>query len=386
MSATAPAPPWQGEEVPLAKVGSVLDQQYRDYREHRERSGASAAGLMRTRIATLLIVSDDREALAAALDDVREQPGGHPSRCIGLLTLPPARGAIVRSFARLAERGTGGRTYDEVVVEAAVPDEHLASVALPLLLPEIPVFTWWLGILPFGSELLEELLGVTDRLIVDSTTFADPVRGLARLARLTRNPASFRTKAGEDSLVVLPGPTATDLVWGRLTPWRELLATAFTGARQRAALDAVTEVTVTANEPAAGLLLVGWLASRLGWRLVAPAGSSAATDGGRARYRAGDREVSVTLLPDGDGRAALEQVRVTAVVDGGRDTVTVVDHGGALRATIEAEGQPSGPVAGGLCALSRTKALHGELSVFGRDRVFEDALSAAVAWVRGITR
>jgi glucose-6-phosphate dehydrogenase assembly protein OpcA len=377
MSAAEAAAAWPGEEVPLAKVRAVLDRQYRELRASRAReSGAGAPagaprhrseGLMRTRIATLLVVGTDRDALAAALEDVRAQPGRHPSRCIALLTLPPGRGTSVRAFARVAQRGTGRQVYDEVVVEAAVSDEYLASVALPLLLPDIPVFTWWLGPPPFGSEALEELLGVTDRLVVDSADFAEPIRGLDRLARMAPG-----------------GPPSTDLAWGRLTPWRQMLVAAFTG-RQRDALERLTQVAVTANQPAAGLLLLGWVIGRLGWRVAAPAGSAAAADGGRARYRAGDREVVAVLTPDGDGSAAIASIRLVA--DGGGDgdqvVVTVTDDGGALRATIDDRSRRRWPVAGGGCALTSSQTLQAELAVFGRDRIFEEALHAAIGWARG---
>jgi glucose-6-phosphate dehydrogenase assembly protein OpcA len=377
MSAAEPSgAPWAGDEVPLAKVGQVLDRQYRELRAatSRERPGRAGAGgtpegphgLVRTRIATLLVVGDDRDALAAALTDVAGQPGRHPSRCVAVLTLPPGRRMAVRAFARVARRDGGRRAYDEVVVEAAVPDEYLASVALPLLLPDLPVFTWWLGTPPFGGEAMEELLGVSDRFLADSAAFPDPIRGLDRLARL------------------LPGgPSPTDLAWGRLTPWRQLLAGAFTG-RQRDALDRIASVTVTANQPTAGLLLLGWVASRLGWRVTAPAGSGAATDGGRARYRAGDREVVAVLAPDGEGEAALASIRLVADVDGGQVTVTVTDQGGVLRATLDDRGRKSWPVTGGACALTTTQCLQQELSVFGHDRVYEDALAAAIAWARGV--
>ena len=49
-----------------------------------------------------------------------------------------------------------------------------ASVAQPLLLPDLPVFLRWRGLPPFGDGPFEELVGIVDRLIVDGT---DVVRG-----------------------------------------------------------------------------------------------------------------------------------------------------------------------------------------------------------------
>src|SRR4030095_11770921 len=50
------------------------------------------------------------------------------------------------------------------------------AVVLPLLLPELPVFTWWEGTPPFGEEVFAELTSVTDPLIVDSAALESPPR------------------------------------------------------------------------------------------------------------------------------------------------------------------------------------------------------------------
>jgi hypothetical protein len=59
-----------------------------------------------------------------------------------------------------------------------------------------------------------------------------------------------------------------DLAWLRSTPWRERLAASFDPPQWRPALGRISAVTVQhrADSTAAALLLVGWLASRLGWR------------------------------------------------------------------------------------------------------------------------
>ena len=66
-----------------------------------------------------------------------------------------------------------------------------------------------------------------------------------------------------------------DLAWLRTTPWRERIAATFDPPPMRRALGAIDKVVVRhrADSTAAGVLLCGWLASRLGWRaeaLVAP--------------------------------------------------------------------------------------------------------------------
>src|SRR5262245_37343447 len=80
--------------------------------------------------------------------------------------------------------------------------EAPASVVVPLQLPDLPVFLRWRGRPPFGRKLYEDLIGVADRLIVDSTEWERLPSGLAKLSE------SFAR------IVV------SDMAWARTLPWR----------------------------------------------------------------------------------------------------------------------------------------------------------------------
>lgn len=357
MTAAAPdtASPWPGVEVPLAKVEQTLKRQYEQLTDGDGQVGS------RTRVATLVAVAADPAAGRTALDLVQGLRGRNPSRCIVLVTQPPGATTGARAFARVAHqpgtRRRQRRVWDEVVVEAAMPAEHLPSVVLPLLLPEIPVFAWWLGSPEFGQDVVTELLRVADRLVVDSTRFTDP---LADLGRLARGAPGF--------------PPTSDCAWGRLTPWREALATSFDCQPLRPALDQITGVTVTAGAPTAGLLMIAWLASRLDWTAAAPA------EGGRLRYTTPDgRELTAELhvAPRGP---SLQSVRVTAR-SGEQDAALSVDPvGDHLVATVTVGGRPATPPRVGAGQLTRSEALQAELDTFGRDRIYEQALAATLPW------
>jgi glucose-6-phosphate dehydrogenase assembly protein OpcA len=60
-----------------------------------------------------------------------------------------------------------------------------------------------------------------------------------------------------------------DLAWLRSTPWRERVAAAFDSQAMRAELEKVETVAVRhhPDSTVAAMLLVGWLASRLGWNV-----------------------------------------------------------------------------------------------------------------------
>lgn len=75
-----------------------------------------------------------------------------------------------------------------------------------------------------------------------------------------------------------------DLAWSRLTPWREILAEGFDSANIAPACRNLSEVTLehgaskAEGVPSCILLLAGWLASRLGWRLRSAGSDGAAFD------------------------------------------------------------------------------------------------------------
>jgi hypothetical protein len=116
--------------------------------------------------------------------------------------------------------------------------EHPASVVEPLLVPDLPVFLRWRGVPLFGESAFEELIGVVDRLIVDSTEWPDLPKPYARLAEIF------------DRVAV------SDIAWARTSRWRSMLASLWP------AIGKVERIKVTGTEAQAHLL-AGWLRSRL---------------------------------------------------------------------------------------------------------------------------
>jgi hypothetical protein len=181
------------------------------------------------------------------LDAARETLGGlaerHPSRTIILVPRPDEDDALdahvsLQCFPLLGEE----RHICSEVIELQLKGrraEAAASIVLPLLLPDLPVFLRWRGKPPFGSDVLNDLVEVVDRLVVDSREWNAVHAGLGNLAELFE-----RT-------------VVSDIAWARTLPWRVEVARLWpdvAGAR---------ELRVTGPESEA-LLLVGWLRSRLG--------------------------------------------------------------------------------------------------------------------------
>ena len=113
-----------------------------------------------------------------------------------------------------------------------------ASVVLPLVLPDLPVFLRWRGHPAFGRPAFEQLVDVVDRLVVDSREWDDVPESYAELVPYFERVA------------------ISDIVWGRTLRWRRAIAGLWPGVR------AATELHVRGPLPEA-MLLRGWLASRL---------------------------------------------------------------------------------------------------------------------------
>jgi glucose-6-phosphate dehydrogenase assembly protein OpcA len=167
----------------------------------------------------------------------------HPSRTILLFPRPddlPDRldGEVdLRCFVR---DGQQREVCSEVIslglcgARASAP----ASVVTPLLVADLPVFLRWRGPPAFGSSELEQLVGVADRLVVDSREWSAARAGFERLPELF------------DRIAV------SDIAWARTEPWRAAVAGLWPAVADACALR-------VAGPEVEALLLGAWLGARL---------------------------------------------------------------------------------------------------------------------------
>jgi Glucose-6-phosphate dehydrogenase subunit len=103
-----------------------------------------------------------------------------------------------------------------------------------------------------------------------------------------------------------------DLAWLRTTPWRERLAASFDPPGRRAVLSELTEVCVRhmPASAASAALLAGWLATRLHWEPARLTHENGAGRRGTVRDVESERDITVTLAPQGQNVPGLVGVTV----------------------------------------------------------------------------
>jgi hypothetical protein len=236
LSAAAGVGAWSGEGVKLAEVERELA---------RLRGAASAEGMppnLRTSVMTHIawVPEPWLERARTALAGMAER---HPSRTI--LLVPDPGSGVSRIDAHVSLECYAvpdvDRNVCSEVVELALRGDRAkvpASIVQPLLISDLPVFLRWRGEPPWDAQELEQLVDLTDRLVVDSTEWEALPRPYPRLAELFERTA------------------VSDIAWERTSRWRALLASLWPG---------IADVgTIRVHGTAAqGHLLAGWLRSRL---------------------------------------------------------------------------------------------------------------------------
>jgi glucose-6-phosphate dehydrogenase assembly protein OpcA len=175
----------------------------------------------------------------------------HPSRTI-VCAVEPGRTTLdahVKLVADVDEAHPDemALTFENVIVHCGERHlAHLDSVVDPLVVTDLATVLWS----PHGHpQAVDALLDLVQVVLLDSVDEPDVAEALGRARALA-----------DEAYVV-------DLAWLRSTPWRERIAATFDPVPLLAELGKISALTIRHHPEsgAAALLLVGWLASRLGW-------------------------------------------------------------------------------------------------------------------------
>jgi glucose-6-phosphate dehydrogenase assembly protein OpcA len=260
---------WSEQGTSPAKIEAAL-------RHLLEEQHAADEAYVPARVLNLVAIVD-REWRGEIVNRLEHLGRFHPSRTI-VCSMEPGRTELDAWATMTADSDveTGNMRVAEERVEIDVGPHHLErliTIVDPLLVPDLSTLVWS----PHGHpEAMDALSAIADVFLVDSVQEPDPNAAVARADALL-----------EDGYVV-------DLAWLRSAPWRERIASTFDPDVWRPALWDIEAVTIRHHPESAisGLLLVGWLASRLGWE---PGAVMRRNGDLVTRARARRHEVTLTL-------------------------------------------------------------------------------------------
>jgi glucose-6-phosphate dehydrogenase assembly protein OpcA len=286
---------------------------------------------------TLVVVADEARDAQLIGETIASLMHDHPSRAIVIRVRDcPERVMEARVFAQcwmpFGRRQQICCEQVEIIASPAVLAD-VATVVRALVVPDLPVVLYSPSESLWGMPQFAALLPLAGRFIIDSCGMAEPTRAIEFLAGL---PATVRRRS--------------DLVWARLTPWRESIARIFEHPSRLARVYDLSEIRIlykAAQEPSSVYYLAGWFMHVLG-------------AGVPIRIARG-----VGPEYNGIAHVALSAPELNAEVDVTRDyTVEVRINEDLPRVAVW-------PVANDAWALRQ------ELSVTSRDRIFEDSAGLA---------
>lgn len=260
---------WSAEDTTPGEIeGALLRLMHERWSDGMVQAPARVLNLV-------VVVEADRRAEVA--ERLERLGGGNPARTIVVAVEPgrqllAARASLVHGTPGALGGETVFREHIELTCgETAIP--HLSTIIFPVLASEVATVVW----APHGhGDAVDALLELTECVLLDSLDFADWNAAVARIRELA------------DRVEVC------DLAWLRSTPWRERIAATFDPLIWRGELAQISRVSVRMHPDStmSALLLVGWLAARLGWNVDQLDCSAAGRKSCSARSEQGPIELS----------------------------------------------------------------------------------------------
>jgi glucose-6-phosphate dehydrogenase assembly protein OpcA len=275
MTAVPALEDWTGEDTSVGEIERQLGAL-------RQSATVGEGPQLRTSVLTHLawIPPEWEQAATDTLAGLAER---HPSRAILLLPDREADGDALDAQVSLRCFVHGGeqRPVCSEVLELRLRGSRAvapASIVMPLLLADLPVFLRWRGRPDVEDPAFNGLVDLVDRLIVDTTEWPDV-------------PAAYRELAG-----IFDRTAVSDIAWSRGNRWRVQLAGLWPEIAEARKLRVVGPWAV-------GVLLAGWLTARLGHPVELEHEEAALTelvevDGRAIDPPAGDRPSASDLLSD----------------------------------------------------------------------------------------
>ena len=290
----------------------------------------------RTSVMNLVVVARRPEVAERSAATIQSLTGRHPSRTIVIQSADPDGpswlDARIDAHCILPREDAPETCAETIHVTCGgEAGRHLAAIATPLIVHDLPVTVWWPGEPPFTSMAAQDLLAGADRLVVDGSTWSGD--GLGKLREMASLLQTTRLSISDFALI-------------RQSRWREAIASTFDDPDFLPYLRSIRRIAVTyATHDEAGtpgstnmvkpIYHVGWLASRLGLSVAKPLAPVAGH--GHGSSSAGARKPAHSRPTVGHGLAGTLSDGRSGIAVVIRPVVSTMPAGTTLRVEILAE-------------------------------------------------
>jgi len=181
--------PWAGRTVQLENVEEELSFLWKMSADNM-RTGQNTN--VRTSILNLIICAPDIESAQRASALLRHLSSTHLAR-VTVLVLDRSGDApaaintwiTLRCFSVISDIMRHCFEQTTLLVSGSAI-RSIGNIVQPLLKAHLPVYLWWLGDPPDNETIFNDLVELSNRVIVDSTTFFNPEQDLQTLALLSQ--------------------------------------------------------------------------------------------------------------------------------------------------------------------------------------------------------
>ena len=267
-----PALRWSARAHSIAEVESQLARIWSSQDLTADVDGRPGRHIAaRTSVMNLVVVARRPEIAERCAATIQALTGRHPSRTIVIQSADPDGPSWLEAQVEahcVLPREDAPETCAETihVTCGGESGRHLAAIATPLIIHDLPVTVWWPGEPPLTTAAARDLLATADRLGVDGSSWSGD--GLARLGELATLQESSRLAISDFALV-------------RQSRWREAIASIFDDPGFLPYLRSLRRIVVTygahdeADAPGSTNLVkpiyhVAWISSRLGLSVLKP--------------------------------------------------------------------------------------------------------------------
>jgi glucose-6-phosphate dehydrogenase assembly protein OpcA len=264
--------------------------------------------------------------------------------------------------------------FETITINAPIQDVgHVPSLVEPLFVSELEDILWWPAGDHANTQLFVDLVNIVDRIIYDTAHVTKDSGALTNINRLFNAEEAKSIQVG-------------DFSWQRLNPWRQLIAQFFDPPDTQACLECIDQVHIRfaaeradgSNGRSAAFLILGWLATRLGWQTMDTLDRR--RDGSYwlpMVARKGDRvrQIDVRIEPDNSPHARFSLRSVELVAKGDSPGMFRVERTDSDDLVTSSE-TPDHPFVSRMVYSRRPEfgtMLAEELKRFGRDPLFDEA-------------